>query len=162
MRSLESQLPLDGLDGLTVWHESRLAEEDIENIPNMATADVVDLLVSTRLPADRIVDWVDQAILLTYLGPEQPSDTNRNGARRRLACHGVRSASSLLSAAEYMRIRGEFDTFAAVIEDKAGLAAVPSLLAAIRTSSNLTLVLRWRGMEDGASDLRLSPDDMCM
>lgn len=153
MRSLESQLPLDGLDGLTVWHESRLEEEDIENIPNMATADVVDLLVRTRLPAERIVDWVDQAILLTYLGPEQASETNGNGARRRLARHGVRSASSLLSAAEYMRIRGEFGKFAAVIEDKAGLAAVASLLAAIRTSSNLTLVLRWRGMEDGASDL---------
>ena len=39
--SLESQLALDGLDGLTVWHEARLEEEDIENVPNMATADVV-------------------------------------------------------------------------------------------------------------------------
>ena len=65
--NLESKFTLDGLDGLTVWHQSRLEEEDIENIPNMATADIVDLLVNTRLPAGRIIDWVDQAILLTYL-----------------------------------------------------------------------------------------------
>ena len=79
--SLESQLALDCLDGLTVWHEARLEEEDIENVPNMATADIVSLLVSTRLPADRIVDWVDQAILLTYLGPDQASNSDCNSAR---------------------------------------------------------------------------------
>ena len=66
--SLESGMPLNCLDGLTVWHETRLEEEDIENVHNMATADIVDLLVDTRIPAGRIVDWIDQAILLTHLG----------------------------------------------------------------------------------------------
>src|SRR5215471_15252349 len=69
--SLETQLPLRDLDGLTVWHEARFEEEDIENIPNMATADLVDLFINTRFPADRIIDWVDQAILYTTLGPDQ-------------------------------------------------------------------------------------------
>jgi hypothetical protein len=44
-----SRLPLSDLDGLTVWHEARLEEEDIENIPNMANADLVELLLNTRL-----------------------------------------------------------------------------------------------------------------
>ena len=35
--SLESRLPVSDLDGLTVWHESRLEEQDIENVPNMAS-----------------------------------------------------------------------------------------------------------------------------
>jgi hypothetical protein len=52
-----SQLPVSDLDGLTVWHEARLEEEeDIENIPNMANADLVELLLNTRLPSERIID----------------------------------------------------------------------------------------------------------
>ena len=151
--SLDSQLPLDCLDGLTVWHEARLEEEDIENVPNMATADIVGLLVSTRLPPDRIVDWVDQAILLTYLGPNEASNSDSNNARHKLARLGVRTASALLSTARSMQVRGEFGAFDSVIQDESGRAAVPSLLSSIRTNSNLTLVLSWRGMEDEARDL---------
>jgi hypothetical protein len=51
--SLQPEMALNCLDGLTVWHEARLEEEDIENVPNMATADIVSLLISTRFPADR-------------------------------------------------------------------------------------------------------------
>ena len=50
-------------------------------------------------------------------------------------------------------MRGEFGAFAKVIEDKSGRAVVQSLLSSIRTNSNLSLVLRWRGMEDEAADL---------
>ena len=58
-----------------------------------------------------------------------------------------------------MEVRGEFGAFSAVIEDESGRAAVPSLLSSIRTISNLSLVLRWRGMEDEAADLptRITP-----
>jgi hypothetical protein len=68
LKSMESDLPLSDLDGLTVWHEARLEEEDIENIPNMATTDLVELFINTRFPPERIIDWVDQAILYTQLG----------------------------------------------------------------------------------------------
>ena len=50
LKSMESDLPLSDLDGLTVWHEARLEEEDIENIPNMATTDLVELFINTRFP----------------------------------------------------------------------------------------------------------------
>jgi hypothetical protein len=62
--SLDSDLPLGGLCGMTVWHEARLQEEGIENIANLATADLVDLLLSTKFPAARLVEWVDAAILI--------------------------------------------------------------------------------------------------
>src|SRR6185369_10887506 len=74
LSSLKTELPVNELDGLTVWHEARLEEEDIENIPNMATADIVDLMLNTRIPSDRIIDWVDQAILYTHLGPEEKKE----------------------------------------------------------------------------------------
>jgi hypothetical protein len=139
--NLESKFTLDGLDGLTVWHQSRLEEEDIENIPNMATADIVDLLVNTRLPAGRIVDWVDQAILLTYL---RESSTEGPVAAE-LARHGVRTASSVLSVAA---VHG--GQFGRVVDPC--WPDIPSLIAAVRTSPNLALVLRWRGLSDADAD----------
>ena len=66
--SLKTAQPVSDLDGLTIWHEARLEEEDVENVPNMATADLVELMLNTRFPPDRVIEWVDQAILLTHIG----------------------------------------------------------------------------------------------
>lgn len=147
--SLESRLPLNRLDGLTVWHESRLVEEDIENVQNMATADIVDLLVNTKIPAGRIVDWVDQAILLVQLGPDEADNKNRDSSRRRLARHGIRTASGLLKAAGDKNPGPEAAAFASVLVDDEQRPAVPSLLSASHTCSNLSCVLRWRGIDPG-------------
>ena len=68
---LTSPLPLTAIDGLSYWVQTRLEEEDIECVQNLATADLVDLILNTKIPPHRIIDWVDQAILLTYLGPEK-------------------------------------------------------------------------------------------
>ena len=99
--SLRSGQPVTDLDGLTVWHETRLEEEDIENVPNMATVDMAGMLVSTPYSAERVIDWVDQAILLTQLGP---ADARGVGGRSdpvmaMLRCRGIRSASALIAAA---------------------------------------------------------------
>ena len=144
--SLQSEMSLNYLDGLTVWHESRLEEEDIENVPNMATADIVGLLVCTRLPAERIVDWVDQAILLTYLGPRQVGGSDGSSGREQLSRHGIRTASALLASARSAEWEGRFEDFGNLLTDRSGRGAIPSLITSIQTSTNLELVLRWRGM----------------
>ncbi len=54
---LESGQPLSELDGVTIWHESRLEEEDVENIANMATADPLELFLQTRVPPERLMRW---------------------------------------------------------------------------------------------------------
>ena len=143
--SMENRLPVSDLDGLTVWHESRLEEEDIENIPNMATADIVDLMISTRFPPDRIIDWVDQAILLTQLGPEQKGGAKGEQSSRRhmLRLQGVRTATSLIDAVEKAKSRPD----AAEVENIMSTAShshVRSLLDAIATASNLELIREWR------------------
>jgi hypothetical protein len=145
--SLASRLPLERLDGLTVWHEARLEEEDVENVGAMATVDVVDLLVNTRFPVERIVDWIDQSILLVHLGPDEADDGRADGARRKLALHGVRTATSLLRTERAHQCAGTAEQFAAVLTDADGRPALPSLVAAVRSSGNLPLVLRWRGVE---------------
>jgi hypothetical protein len=68
--NLTGTQPLSRLDGLTIWHESRLAEEDIENVPNMANVDLPDLMLDTKMPPHRLVAWVDQAILLCAIDPD--------------------------------------------------------------------------------------------
>jgi hypothetical protein len=144
--SLQAEMALNCLDGLTVWHEARLEEEDIENVPNMATADIVSLLVCTRIAPDRIVDWVDQAVLLTYLGPCQTRDPRHGGVRQTLARQGIRTASALLATADAMRTAGQFDAFVASVTDESGGKVLPSLIASVRTNGNLAPVLRWRGI----------------
>jgi hypothetical protein len=64
---LSPDYPLDQLDGLNVWYEARLVEEGIEDMQNLATANLVDVILHTRVPVGRLVDWVDQAQLYLHL-----------------------------------------------------------------------------------------------
>lgn len=59
--------PLSKLDGLNISYEARLAEEGIEDMLNLVTANLVGLMLRTRAPIDRLVDWVDQALLYLHL-----------------------------------------------------------------------------------------------
>lgn len=87
---LRNQFPLTHLDGLNMWYESRLVEEGIEDLQNLATADLVDVLLSTRVPVGRVVDWIDQAHL--YL---RVTNRDQREALRRL---GIRTATDLQDA----------------------------------------------------------------
>jgi hypothetical protein len=140
LQSMKSELPVSDLDGLTVWHEARLEEEDIENLPNMATADLVELLLNTRVPPERIIDWTDQAILYTQLGTAGKAE---GGARAKLRAHGIRTATSLLWARAEAPDPAAFDRILGVVE---GVPVMPALVAALGTNCNLRLVQRWRDM----------------
>jgi hypothetical protein len=141
--SMISQLPISDLDGLTVWNEARLEEEDIENIPNMATADLVELLLNTRLPPERIIDWTDQAILYTQLGPQEEK-TGEINAREKLRIHGIRTATSLLWASAEAQRQGNWESFDKILTDLKGDSAMPTLEASLTTNSNLKLIQLWR------------------
>lgn len=132
--SLNTQLPISDLDGLTVWHQSRLEEEDIENVPNMATANLVDLMLNTRVPSDRIIDWVDQAILYTQIG----ADEDQLVRRQRLRACGIRTASALVDA--YWRT-ADPKTLATSTEEPKPLEIT---VGALCTNPNLKLIQRWR------------------
>jgi hypothetical protein len=64
---LTPDYPLNQLDGLNIWYEARLLEEGIEDMQNLATANLVDVLLHTRVPVGRLIDWVDQAALYIHL-----------------------------------------------------------------------------------------------
>jgi hypothetical protein len=66
---LAPEYPLDQLDGLNLWYEARLTEEGVEDLQNLTTMNLVDVILHTRVPPGRLVDWIDQAFLLIHLDP---------------------------------------------------------------------------------------------
>jgi hypothetical protein len=165
--SLASQMPLRHLDGLTVWHEGRLEEEDIENVQNMATVNLVEFMVHTRYPPERVVDWVDQAMLITQLGNEPPhnSDDVRRGliepsaAIKTLRGYGIRTASSLVAAYEKSVSRGTQEDFVSILRDDKGCSRIPFIIDALRTNPNLVLVQRWNATAENGSTDAAPPSD---
>lgn len=141
--TFDTKLPISDIDGLTSWHEARLEEEDIENVPNMATADIVDLILNTRIPTDRIVDWMDQAILYTHIGPEdqKPADTRR----KRLRAHGIYTASALVTRYEKSAADGTRTELELILgADRP--SPVVSLVDSVQTNPNLQPIMKWRGL----------------
>jgi uncharacterized membrane protein len=146
--SLSSQLPISDLDGLTVWHEARLEEEDVENVPNMATADLVDLMLQTRFPPDRIIDWVDQAILFTHIGPEKAANGGIR-VRERLREQGIRTATSLVEVYRKAHEAGDVDAFEKILSPgNGGRSPIRGLADAVQTNPNFRIIWIWRGLPD--------------
>ena len=95
--------PLSDLDGVNIWYEARLVEEGIEDMQNLATANLVDVILHTRVPVGRLVDWLDQASLALHLPPRQQPHVDAahddDGlTRTALEARGIRTASDLIKA----------------------------------------------------------------
>jgi hypothetical protein len=88
--------PLTELDGIDLYERARLAAEGVANVEALAHGNLVDLLLQTRIPPGRLVDWVDQAVLYlhTALG------SHRRDLFDRLRGLGVRTATDLLVATD--------------------------------------------------------------
>jgi len=141
--NLEGTRPLSAIDGLSVWHEARLDEEDIENVPNLATADIVDLMLNTKISPNRIVDWVDQAILLLVLQPDAQGKPKDN-IETKLDDSGIRTASALVAAMQILRGQQQciVDSFPKDLQDQAR-----SLAAAVQLYPNYPLIQNWLSTE---------------
>jgi tetratricopeptide (TPR) repeat protein len=109
MEGFEEDYPLHLLQGTNAYHEDRLLLEGIENIQNLACANIVDLMLKTRFPVEQLVDWIDQALLLLHTGKVLPPI---------LQVKGIRTATDFLDVYE-------------------SLAKEPSLIAAEFSTSHL-------------------------
>jgi len=95
-----SEYPLDQLDGLNLWYEARLTEEGVEDMQNLTTMNLVDVILHTRVPPGRLVDWTDQAFLLIHLDKTDRAELNElrdklrreSGERRRGQHDGTTAA----------------------------------------------------------------------
>lgn len=68
---VSSEMTLSEIEGLSIWQQSRLQQDGIENVQNLATVDIPTLVITTPFSLSQIVDWVDQAILLVYASTAQ-------------------------------------------------------------------------------------------
>lgn len=97
--TLKNRDALTELEGITLYDKTRLLEEGIENIENLAHHNLIELILRTRIPAPRLVDLVDQAILYLHTRDERNPDVSdalgQSRALSRLKAHGIRTATDL-------------------------------------------------------------------
>lgn len=143
--SMRPPYPLSDLDGMSVWYQSRLLEEGIEDMQSLATANLVDLILHTRLPIARLIDWIDQSLLLVRFDRSDP------GLNEKFRQFGIRTATDLLAAfppaeMESMAnptgsIKTALDNFA---REGVGATEIRNLIRIIQNQPDLTLVRNWK------------------
>ncbi|WP_433303664.1 hypothetical protein ACQP2F_12640 [Actinoplanes sp. CA-030573] len=89
----DRQQQLTELEGIDLYERTRLWEEGITSVEALAHHDLLDLFFKTRIPAARLVDWVDQAILAMYLNTDETGGPGLRSALRELS---IRTASDLV------------------------------------------------------------------
>jgi hypothetical protein len=159
--NMASDYPLSDLDGMSIWYEARLLEVGIEDMQNLATANLVDVLLSTRVPVARLVDWIDQAVLYLSMAPvrsapepaESPGPTTAKGqpnaaerARYRLRTHGIRTATdveNLFRAQDAQHIQG----LSSLLSCTDGLNVLEAIRTGVANEPNLAHVRSWKRVE---------------
>jgi hypothetical protein len=147
VRSLRQVYPLSDLDGLNVWYEARLLEEGIDDMQNLATCNLLSVMLNTRVPVERLVDWIDQSILYLHLG--KPVVDDAESPRDQLRRYGIRTATDLEDVLE--PISHAPDELARIAKLERLLTTGPddpsvlrSIQAALRSEPNLRYVRAWR------------------
>ncbi|WP_067897654.1 hypothetical protein [Nocardia vaccinii] len=163
MRSLGKTTPtatrdysLNRIDGLNVWYAYRLVEEGIEDMQSLVTANLVDLILHTRVPVGRLVDWIDQAQLYLHLPPENKKgvggdsgDVGPELSRRKLREYGIRTATDVLNTFGSHRDGEEYPAVpkpAELDSKKLGI-----LVHVLEESSDLSPIEKW---QRGSADFR--------
>ena len=102
LESLQERQPLTELQGINLYDKARLFEEGIENVQNLVHQELTETMLNTRIPASRLVDWIDQGILSLHLGKDTHADASRNNVevydRRVLSECGILTATDLILA----------------------------------------------------------------
>jgi predicted flap endonuclease-1-like 5' DNA nuclease len=134
MDEFEDRSPLIALDGIGIYERTRLAEEGITSIQALATHDLVDLMLSTRIPASRLIDWLDQALLYQHVTPEDLTCLRRAG---------IRTGTELLGAGRKQHLK---EVLIGMLDD--GKNRLPLILQALCNDEWLAYVTNWRDHDD--------------
>jgi hypothetical protein len=149
---LEERHPLTELEGIDLYDRARLMDEGVTNIEGLAHHDLIDLMLETRIPVPRLVDWVDQAILYLHLTPPAPAGPGPDD-RARLRAYGIRTATDLETAHDAAKLRSKAEDGEGLLRvlDASPDARPPRLrvvLDALHDDEWLTYVRHWRRTTD--------------
>ena len=158
--SFYERYPLTQLDGIDIYDRARLLDEGVGNIEGLAHHDLPQLMLQTRIPVGRIVQWTDQAILHLHVAvePDSADDAAKeaadaaNARLRTLSSHGILTATDLLreahaSAAQGARAQARF--LALLDDPDAGPSRgrphrVTTIVEAIKGEQWIAHLLCWR------------------
>jgi hypothetical protein len=136
---LDPHEPLTYLDGIDLYDRARLEDEGVTNVEGLAHHDLVDLMLQTRIPATRLLDWVDQAILHLHTNTHWQDEGSFN-LLGNLRQHGIRTATGLVEAHAQAAHRGEGKQF---LEQLSGSA--PQGISRLRTVLDSMAKEDWMG-----------------
>jgi len=163
-KNLDEALPLQDLEGIDLYDRARLSEEGITNIQALAHHDLVDLLLETRIPAGRLVDWIDQAILYLHIvdpaedapansKKDAPADSRKDAPAdsrkyaQRLRQHGIRTATDLLTVFDKCKDEPVRDQLRRAVTDDSkdgGSRNLDILVASLQDDEWLSFIRYWR------------------
>ena len=161
--SLYETQPLTHLEGIDIYDRARLTDEGVTNVEALAHHDLVDLLLKTRIPVPRLVDWVDQAILYLHVGGGVvEDDATPKKTLELLRCYGIRTATDLEQAHRAARRAGREEQFLALLPSPCGAPAnTPRLrviLDALRDEEWMDNLRRWHSAPAVARPIRYPAD----
>lgn len=158
--------PLSDVEGLNIWYEARLLEEGIEDMENLVTANLAEVMLHTRVPVCRLVDWIDQAYLFLHLPPIAPKNrknTNADHPRSVLRRIGVRNASSFDAAFPLQRtddgrysLREDAADAVEAVGDHLSPKQLSTLARVLAEEPGLGLVRNWRDWEAPFRDAQIA------
>jgi hypothetical protein len=95
---------LTDLEGIDLYDRARLQSEGVTDIQALANADLIELMLRTRIPITQLVDWTDQAILHLHVvdlpNRHGKSERENPGSLDILRQYGIRTATDLLAVWE--------------------------------------------------------------
>ena len=146
--ALADPLPLTNLQGIDLYDRTRLASEGVTNIEALAHHDLVELMLSTRIPVPQLVDWTDQAIL--YLHVDDVAD------RATLRRYGIRTASDLVHA---YQTASNGDGFSKILDGEDGKPKrLEVIVEAMKDEAWMDNIRFWHGdIDEDASGTRVGP-----
>ncbi|MFL5351414.1 hypothetical protein [Archangium sp.] len=121
---VDPHAPLTSLEGIDIYDRARLQDEGVTNVQALARHDVVELMLQTRIPAPRLLDWVDQAILHLHASAGGQGDDSLLQTLRR---YGIRTVTDLLESYEKARRRGQEEAFLTLLSGKEPEKSIPRL-----------------------------------
>jgi len=153
--------PLSDLEGMNLYDRTRLLEEGIENIENLAHHDLMELIARTRIPTQRVVDMFDQSLLYIHMGinanlvadqapnanpgaePAPTADQDQGYALLALLkSFGIRTASDLVYAFDHKSIN--LGNIELALADRSGVIPRLKVIAdAIKDEDMLDDICNW-------------------
>jgi hypothetical protein len=144
---LEEEHPLTRLEGINLYDRSRFMEEGIENVENLAHHNLIELMLSTRISTNRLVDLFDQAILYIHLGLEPDAILQ---TRKQLLDYGIRTATDLEAARQSakQRANGDLEKLLNLLNEPdaepAALSRLQTILDTLQDDDWMTYLRNWR------------------